>query len=948
MLGNSKKSLLTLSILAALHSTAWAQEESAAVKTKVEQVSTEQADENKESEEAAGIEVIEVQGTRGSLKRSMNAKRYADQVMDGVSAEDIGKLPDDNIAEAISRVVGVSMNRAAGEGEYVSIRGMDPGLSKVTVNGQSMASGNAGSMNVATDGSSRATNLNNIASEMVGGIEVFKSPTANMVEGSIGGTVNLKTRKPIAVGNKGTVSVKADYNELSDDAGPGANLFINRVNDDETFAVSTTLSYFERTIRQNRMTARGWALQNPDNRYTKGLPYVDLPGYIEGDENGEGGGVYRLENIGSQTVEDERERINVAVNAQWIPTEDLDINLGVLYAKQTRERLSTDNIADFRDNDYLAVREGSVIVDGLNVISQINDLQDGATDPYTGEAYPDGHPYKGKKSKYNYNAVTYDREYEDETVGVNLGADYLINDEFTFSAAIGSSEATLTQDQTQALFSSQVNGLGYVLHNGTYMPEVIYPSSTQDLNAMEPQNMLLEQYKLKHFDTENTKEYVQADLDWELDNDHIRSLEFGARFERGEKEYFSTANNTTGAENLEYLEQVKEANGGEYANLADFGNYINVPDMIDNGPFDAWYSPDTSSLDKNFADLREHVEIEYERYNIVEETSAVYTQANISSEIFNIPVRGNVGVRYVTTDIESSANKKVENNPDWTWTTIKHDYDDVLPSVNLAFIPHPDVVVRAAGASVMSRPSHGQLSSSYRPATDNGNPVFKLGNPKLSPFRANQYDLSAEWYFNSEGLLSAGIFYKDIADFIVEKVEHRVLPDVNNGWPVDVKQPINAEDATVEGVEISYQQAFTSLPSFWSGFGTAINYTYNDSETKLVNDVTGENMTLPGLSQDTFNATIYWEKHGINMRLAYNYRSEYFRVFSWSGEAVYVDDFDQLDFTAGYRISKALSVNFNARNITGEKTYEYVGDSSRAYSVTDNGNSYNVTLKYNF
>ena len=107
-------------------------------------------------------------------------------------------------------------------------------------------------------------------------------------------------------------------------------------------------------------------------------------------------------------------------------------------------------------------------------------------------------------------------------------------------------------------------------------------------------------------------------------------------------------------------------------------------------------------------------------------------------------------------------------------------------------------------------------------------------------------------------------------------------------------------------------------------------------------------MTLPGLSQDTANATIYWEKYGFSARLAYNYRSEYFRQFSWSGEAVYVDDFDQLDFTASYRITKPLSVSFNTRNITGEKTYEYVGDDSRAYSVTDNGSSYNVTVKYNF
>ncbi|TRX53945.1 TonB-dependent receptor [Thalassomonas sp. M1454] len=939
MLDNYKKSLLALSIFTIIQGTAAAQESEPKTDEAQQQANQEKNTEADEAE-TAGIEVIEVQGTRGSLKRSMNAKRFSDQVMDGVSAEDIGKLPDDNIAEAISRVVGVSMNRAAGEGEYVSIRGMDPGLSKVTVNGQSMANGNAGSMNVATDGSSRATNLNNIASEMVGGIEVFKSPTANMVEGSLGGTVNLKTRKPIAVGNKGTVSIKADYNELSEDTGPGANLFVNRVNEDETFAVGATVSYFERTIRQNKMLSRGWALQDEDNRYTRGLPYSELEDF--------GDGVYRLENIGTQTIEDSRERLNASVNMQWQPTDTLDVNLGVLFANQTRDRLSSDVYADFRDNDYLAVRKDSVVIDGKNVVSQINDQQNGASDPYTGEAYPAGHPYLGKASKYNFTQVTYDREYEDETLGVNLSVDYQLSDDVLLSTAVGSSEATLTQNQTQANFGNSTNGLGYELANGSYMPEVIYPTEPEELDAMLPQNALLEQYKLKNFYTENTQEYIQADIDWELDNDYFRSIEFGVRYERGQKDYRTDTNNATGAENTEYKEQIKELNGGEYANLDDYGNYIHVDDLLGNAPFDSWYSPDTKLLNSLYGDIREFYDIIYETYEVIEETSAAYTQANISSEFFNIPVRGNVGVRYVTTDIESSANTREEGASEWVWTTIEHDYYDVLPSLNLAFNLSPDFILRTAAASVMSRPSHGQLSSSYRPATNEGQVVFKLGNPNLSPYRANQYDLSAEWYFNSEGLLAAGVFYKDISDFVVRTIENRVLPGVNDGWPVDVQQPVNEDDATVEGVEISYQQAFTSLPGAFSGLGTAINYTYNDSETQLVNEVTGEFMTLPGLSKDTFNASVYWEKYGVNVRLAYNFRSEYFRQFSWSGEAVYVDDYDQFDLTAGYRFSKALSVNFNARNLTGEKTYEYVGDSSRAYTVTDNGKSYNVTLKYNF
>ncbi|WNC73074.1 TonB-dependent receptor [Thalassotalea psychrophila] len=932
MLDNSKKSLLALSILAILHGTAWAQEESTATaKVEADKVTTEQADSDVPKKDIEDIEVIEVQGTRGSLKRSMNAKRYADQVMDGISAEDIGKLPDNNIAEALSRVVGVSLSREDGEGQYISIRGMDPSLSTVTVNGQTMGSTANGS---AETSGSRSVNLNNVDSSMVSAIEVFKSPTANMIEGSIGGTVNLKSRDPIATGDRGSIGIKGEYNEISEEYGNALNLLLNTANEAETFGANLTVSTYNRTTQRNSFESKGWRKQAK----TEGLEleYADIPGEL-----------YKIEDIRSKNVVEDRDRINVGLKLQWLPTDSLDAKLNILYGKQDISQESLRSIYIFRHEKRL-IDADSIEIDYEDADSSERTLVDYGEDPLansSGNVIQEISSWNpASASQNNYESEAYFSEAEKEIYNVSLSVDIDVSENLTITPIIGMSSAEDKTEWVTPAFAANADNIGFRLENGTWDPEIIYSDDPADLHALEPENMYLKRLSFAERSLTDDQTFQQVDFNYQLDSEYFRGIEFGLRHSDNEKDWDPKRSDPTGT-----VEDVESAIG-EQVMFADYAKLRTINNQTKYAPQDSWFAPIEDKIVKNFKQYAIIESTPTEPYNIKEEVFAGYVQVNIDATLFDIPVRGNAGVRYVETKVEASANRNESlNGQEWVWTTFENDYEDVLPSVNLAFILTEDFILRAAGASVMARPNHRQLAPGFRYVDDGKeDPHYNFGNPYLSPYRANQYDLSAEWYFNAESLVSVGLFYKDIDNFIVTINEERTIPEYNNGFPIIVKQPINGEEAEVSGVEFSYQQAFVNLPSPFDGLGTAINYTYNDTNAELPNDVNNAVSSLPGFSKDTFNTTVYWEKYGANIRLAYNFRSEYFKNYAFTGETVHVDDFEQLDLSAGYRFNKTMSVSFVARNILGEETFEYVNIPSQAFSAKDNGRTYSLGFKYNF
>ncbi len=844
------------------------------------------AEENSAEKVADGIEVIEVSGTRASLKRALNAKRFSDQVMDGISAEDIGKLPDNNVAEALSRVSGVSLNRADGEGEFVSIRGMAPGLNLVTLNGQTMSSSSNGSGNPGDFGGSRGFDLNAIGSEMVSALEVFKSPTASMIEGAIGGTVNLKTRRAIEVGDKLNIAVKGTYDDTADEYGSGASAFLGTVNSSETFGVLASLNYFDRTTQRNSWESRGWT-QKPLSTYVDGLD-------PNADED-----VWLIEDIRSNFRNDDRERLSGNVSFQWLPAENIDVNLGGFFSNQERTFMSTNWDVDIgKSNPKFAA--DSVVVDNGNLVSG----------QFT--------------SKAKFEESGFERLYDDKSSAINLTVD-IEQGNWMFTPAAGFSSSESQLDWLWGIFRSNLTqgAVGFELPNGSYSPVVNYDQNEPNIL---PENMAMNQVQFRHMLVEEDKNFAQFDVDYDLEHDFFSSIELGVRV--------SSAERSLDYQNTKY--KAKPA-----PSYSDYHIPVSVDGMLSEAPVSSWDRPDFDKLEADFSQYDTKTVDPSKEWSIEEDILAFYVQANFNGELFGKAVTGNIGVRQVETNNDIMGYQLPESG-EVLARKVSNDYNDTLPSANFNITMSEDVIVRLAAAKVMSRPDYAKLSPTLKEDV-NSPGDFNGGNPELEPYRANTFDVSAEWYFNPEGLLSLGLFYKDVESFVTTATEDGLIdPDVNDGQPYSLKQPINGEGATVEGFEFSYQQAFNN------GFGVVLNYTYNDSDSTDINPDTGETLPLLGLSEDTYNIIAYYDKAGINFRLAYNYRSAYYDKFAATSEAHFIDDFGQLDFGASYVILDNLTVSFNATNITDEVSEEYVGNSSRGYAVRQNGSRYELGMAYKF
>jgi iron complex outermembrane receptor protein len=343
----------------------------------------------------------------------------------------------------------------------------------------------------------------------------------------------------------------------------------------------------------------------------------------------------------------------------------------------------------------------------------------------------------------------------------------------------------------------------------------------------------------------------------------------------------------------------------------------------------------------------------------VDETDkGVFFQTNFNTEVANMTVRGNAGVRYAKTEVESKGWQTVTTptGPTYSYVTANNSYDDVLPSFNLAIEPREDLVIRLGAAKVMSRPSLGDLTpgGGVSPTTR----TVSYGNPLLDPFRATNVDFSVEWYFQNEGLLAAAVFYKDIDSFITSKTESVVWSDLGlpdellqgAARPTDVFQvtrKLNGQGGSLHGLEIQYQQPFTFLPGLWSNFGFIGNFTYVDSEVDY--GAAGKNR-LTGQSKNTFNTTLYYEEGPFQARVSAAYRSGYLMSFpGGNGNSEEgMNETVNVDASMSYAMSDNLTLSLEAINLTDVYNDRYVDVLDRASDYRHTGRQLSVGLRWKY
>lgn len=836
-------------------------------------------------EEGALMEEVEVTGMRGSLKAALDTKRFANASVEAISAEDMGKFPDRNIAESLQRIPGVSISRSfAGEGGSVSIRGTNPELTQTLLNGQFVASTGWFSQG----SSNRSFNMDLMPPEMVAGVEVYKSPVASQDEGGVGGTVVVKTRKPLDL-DPWTVFASAEYEAMSidDNNGGGLTAMVSWKNDAETFGLLGAISTLETVGRahkgENYWTDAGWS----------------------------GAGIAEFNQ--------DRTRDAYDITAQLAPTDQL--TMGLHYFNVTLDASNTNQ-------NFLLHPDGNRDGDmgGLRTTtSPTNDC-----DSTTSTCY-DGIQTKGVATRVQMfdDSNTRDAEMTTEVINFDVAFE---GDGYTLSGAIGQTEADggnggsangqwgLTPDAFEA--SADTANFDF-----TQDEKIQLRPNTRDFADPTWQTYIGGNIRELKWTDEET--YAQADLDLDVDWGPITQIETGVKvrsheFTNDQTDY-ALNDGLVGTFTKERFYDGKIDHSG--AGLTS----DSPTDLarVDGKAYKDWLEGNVGAA--NWSELS-YAKVE-------EDITALYGQANFEGESY----RGNFGLRYVETDVTGThidplayaeALARGDGSEDSVRQTskVKGDYSDWLPSFNLAIDVSEDVIVRASAARVMSRPGYTSLYPSFSTFNTDTNQLSR-GSVDLDPFRATQMDLGVEWYFNEDSLASATMFSKDIASFIGQKTESIVV----NGDTYTLTTPDQGAGGTIEGIELQYQQNF-------GNFGVLANYTYADGSGK---DSAGNSVDLPGNSQNTYNLTGFYENDIIAARLAYTYRSDYIAPSTGIGGNVSYDEQAFLDGSITWHVNDNIDLSLEGTNLLEEETYQRFSSGFDSVRVaTQNGAHYFIKASY--
>ncbi|NRA70045.1 MAG: TonB-dependent receptor [Gammaproteobacteria bacterium] len=829
---------------------------------------------------ASDVEVIQVTGIRASQKQALNVKRFANAVVDSISAEDIGKFPDKNIAESLQRVPGVAIARNfAGEGGAVSIRGTNPELTSVTLNGNYVASTGWFSQQPL----SRAFNMDLMPTELVAGVDVYKSPTASLDEGGIGGTIVMRTRKPLDLdANTVFVSAEMQRNSIAKDNGLAMTGLASWKNDEETFGLLGLISTVEtigRAHKAENYLDDGWA------------------------------------GAGISEFNQDRQRDTIDLTAQFSPSENL------LF---TGHYLKIELDAGNTNQNYLYIPPAKD-ADGKDIR---NDNVTGATkySPTHGNAL-NGTATQGpsddtntRRAKVDSQVISFDVEYS--------------SDNYSVTGTIGKTESTGGNGGTYNGFWTSPQPNQSIEFDFTHreamllVPHGVDPSDHSDQRLVDGRV------------TENIRSdeefYAQVDFSFDVELGAFNSIETGLKVRDHDFKNF-TNDWTINPDAYDFdknggVTKANFANGTfEHSGAGLLGETPTNIARINGVAFADYIDDKVTSKDLNKSSWG----------SVNEKTTAIYVQGNFDGEGF----RGNVGLRYVETDTSAQFYDPIALNADENSDKrVKetNKYADFLPSFNLAIDVSEDLIFRASAARVMSRPNYTFLLPSF--TFDPIRNEMSRGSVDLDPYRATQMDLGLEWYFNEEGLASATLFSKDIQSFIVANGQESIQKV--SGVDITVRSPAQGLGGKVQGIELQYQQNFGDFGvmvnyTYSDGFGKR---NILDADGKLLGS---ENVDLPGNSRNTYNITGFYENDFIATRLAYTYRDAYLGQSTGIGGNVVWDEHAFLDGSVTWHVSENIDLSFDATNLLGEVTVQRLDTSYDAMRLSqDNGRNFFIRASF--
>ena len=842
------------------------------------------------------LEEIVVKGIRGSILESLQTKRDMTNVVDAITANDIGKFPDINLSEALQRVPGVTIGRSeTGEGKEINVRGLGPAFSRTEING-----GNG----------INAFDFTVLPSELFEQIIVEKSPTAKTQEGALAAVIRAETPKPFNhQGTRAILSAAAVRGENGDTTPRVFGTYSQ--NWDDRLGVSVSGFYANPTFESSQLSYGSWV---PFRNSASADGLATLPEELLDAATPRTPAYYKYT--------EDRENYAGAVALQFRSSENLEWTFDALYATAEGDR------ADDRPDIWTSSIAPSeyTITDGV----------------VTSAVYSD----PGVQARVGTTFQDIDQEF----LQGNLRLNWALNEYWTVSPGISMVRQELSRNFD--LYSFAINNADMTYTVDGEVPN--FSSSFTDFST-NPEDF---DYNIFLFGTnreELEEEALTLDASRSFDDGPLTAFNLGLRFADRDRIASDGARTFLPGGSQTVLGQ-PDSSLAAVALLREFNvSGASSPGQIlgmDRNALRALYHPTHAGFDDS-TDWEVYDRGETSNYLVNEKTYTGYSSVDLKVDKFRL----NAGLRIVRTETTAEGNQVAGGVV--TPRSVDNSYTDYLPSINTTYEVIDNGLIRAAYSRTVNRPNLSDL----RPAQiiNSGSFTGSRGNPTLQPFRADQFDLGFEYYFHEGAVFQVIGFVKEIGTLITQESVNEIatFPDQLTGEPttgiISFTQPVNGDEATVTGIETGFITPFYFLDGFAKDFGVIFNYTYADSEaTSRSEDGSTRSTPLPGLSEHSLNAAFFYERDGIESRLAYTWRSEYLRddnVGRQFGAERYIDDYGQLDFSISVPVVDWGELRFEALNILDDQTVEYsqlANGQTPPTNITEKETIYLLTGRVNF
>lgn len=933
-----------------------------------------------DDEEGVFEEQVVIVGQRASIQSSQAIKQNAEEVMDAITATDIGSLPDRSIADTLQRVPGITVERASAARDPVRMSAEPSGVFirglrwvKTELNGRDIYSADSG----------QALSFSDVSADLMAGVDVYKNPSAEHIEGGIGGIVNLRTRMPFDQ-EEMVASASAEYSQgdmIDDGVASFSGLFSNQWGYGNGGEIGVLFAASLQDLSNRTDSLSGGRYEPYDVSANTAIPFDT---------------VYVPTGVGFRRVDWEQERNSFNTAIQISPNEDLTFTITAFYAES--ETMDFENAV------------GSYGGWGGNY------SPDNGTYTYDERGWAIGGTVPNAAIDFN----TRHGDIETTTADYSAGFKYFVNENWSISGDLQHVESdagvmSMTVfTQAGAYGGGGTGGTAEWDFSNTSNPSMSFVHPTEGFYS-DPANYWWAA-AMDHLE-DNTADSDAARVDLEYlfsDSTILKSFRFGVRAtdktsvhrETGYNWGFLSNQYWGGAGSADQVAWLDEyvTDEIEFIEFDDFqrgdtaipiqgwfgtrdlvADNVTAYDDLQSTLLSGWGWAPLSKDPEDWRQINAAPDNENGGWNTQDEkTQAAYAVLRFEFDT-SMPIDGNIGVRYVKTDLTATSKAGSAGGiPDACTggtasadcadavafvngynagygageVTQDHSYNNVLPSANIRFELQDDLTLRFGASRGMVRPEFTQTRPFYAVNFAFQGTVFdpnlvgyqgtgSRGNIELEPTTADQLDASLEWYFAEAGSLTFAAFQKDLKDYVTSTTTIEEITAGGETYNFEVNQYVNAADGKLKGFELAYQQFFDTLPGFWSGFGVMANYTYIDNQGGVntavnrldpnqVDGASDDILPIEGMSDTAYNFALMYEQYDVSARLAYNWREGYLMTSSAANlnVPVWADDRGQWDAQISYSFNENFKAGFQISNLTKEGFTQYVASSDRGL---DNG-----------